>query len=73
MVITVLTILLCVFCGQSLISFYLTGEGSAESIKASMISGREYMLLMLTGLPFFMITQVYGSTLKECGQTLLPM
>lgn len=73
MAITVLTILLLILCGQNLISFYLTGEGSAESIQASMASGREYMLLMLTGLPFFMITQVYGSTLKECGQTLLPM
>lgn len=72
-VITLLTILLCIFGGQSLINIYLTGEGTAASIQASMASGREYMLFMLTGLPFFMITQVYGSTLKECGQTVLPM
>lgn len=71
--ITLLTVLLCLFQGQHLIHFYLTGEGSAASIEASLTSGWEYMLLMLTGLPFFMITQVYGSTLKECGQTLLPM
>lgn len=72
-VITILTVLLCIFFGQALINTYLTGEGSAESIRAAMVSGREYMLFMLTGLPFFMITQVYGSTLKECGQTILPM
>lgn len=72
-VITILTVLLCIFFGQALINTYLTGEGSAESIRAAMVSGREYMLFMLTGLPFFMITQVYGSTLKECGQTVLPM
>lgn len=72
-VITILTILLCIFSGQSLINIYLTGEGSAESIQMTMASGREYMLFMLAGLPFFMITQVYGSTLRECGQTILPM
>lgn len=72
-VITIFMILLCLFFGQSLINIYLTGEGSAASIQAAMASGREYMLVMLTGLPFFMITQVYGSTLKECGQTILPM
>lgn len=72
-IITILMILLCLFFGQPLINVYLTGEGSAASIQATMASGREYMLVMLTGLPFFMITQVYGSTLKECGQTILPM
>lgn len=72
-IITILTVLLCTFSGQSLINIYLTGEGSAASIQATMTSGREYMLFMLAGLPFFMITQVYGSTLRECGQTILPM
>lgn len=72
-VITILTILLCIFSGQSLINIYLTGEGSAASIQTTMVSGREYMLYMLTGLPFFMIAQAYGSTLRECGQTILPM
>ena len=72
-IITILTVLLCIFSGQSLINIYLTGEGSAASIQMTMTSGREYMLFMLAGLPFFMITQVYGSTLRECGQTILPM
>lgn len=72
-IITILTVWLCLFSGRSLISLYLTGEGSAASIQVTMASGREYMLFMLLGLPFFMITQVYGSTLRECGQTILPM
>ena len=72
-VITIAMILLCLFFGQPLIDIYLKGEGGAASIQATMESGREYMLVMLLGLPFFMITQVYGSTLKECGQTVLPM
>lgn len=72
-IITILTVLLCVFSGQSLINIYLTGEGTPASIQMTMASGREYMLFMLAGLPFFMITHVYGSTLRECGQTILPM
>lgn len=72
-IITILTVLLCLFSGRSLIGLYLTGEGSAASIQSTMANGREYMLFMLFGLPFFMITQVYGSTLRECGQTILPM
>lgn len=72
-VITIFMVLLCLFSGRSLIGIYLTGDGSAASIQATMAGGREYMLFMLFGLPFFMITQVYGSTLRECGQTVLPM
>ena len=28
---------------------------------------------MLAGLPPFMLVQVYASTLRECGETVLPM
>lgn len=72
-IITVLTVLLCIFSGESLISIYLTGEGSSASIQAALAGGMRYMLFMLAGLPFFMVTQAYGSTLRECAQTVLPM
>ncbi len=28
---------------------------------------------MLAGLPAFMMLQVYASTLRECGETVVPM
>ncbi len=72
-VITLLTVLLLLFTGGSLITFYLQGEGTADSVAATLTYGLQYLWIMLLGLPPFMMVQVYSSTLRECGQTLLPM
>lgn len=72
-VITALTIILFVTCGGSLIELYLQGEGTAESALSTLHYGRQYLWIMLFGLPPFMMVQVYASTLRECGQTILPM
>lgn len=70
---TTVTILLFVFAGNPLIEFYLKGEGAIENATATLQYGREYMLVMLLGLPAFMFGQIYASTLRESGKTLLPM
>lgn len=72
-IITALTALLFWAGGTSLINAYLTGDGSAESVAATLGYGRQYLWIMLTGLPAFAIVQTYSSTLRECGQTILPM
>ena len=72
-IITALTALLFWAGGTSLINAYLTGDGSAESVAATLGYGRQYLWIMLTGLPAFAIVQAYSSTLRECGQTILPM
>ncbi len=72
-VITLFTTALFLLAGPNLIQFYLQGEGTAESISATLHYGRQYLLIMLLGLPPFMMVQVYSSTLRECGQTILPM
>lgn len=56
-----------------LISSYLRGEGSPESIAATLVYGQRYLAIMLFGLPAFALVQIYSSTLRECGQTVLPM
>lgn len=70
---TTVTILLFIFAGNPLIEFYLKGEGAIENATATLQYGREYMLVMLLGLPAFMFGQIYASTLRESGKTLLPM
>ncbi|EJW92015.1 efflux protein, MATE family, partial [gut metagenome] len=40
---------------------------------AALLYGKNYLLIMLAGLPAFMIVQVYASTLRECGSTITPM
>lgn len=72
-VITIFTCVLFLGAGNILIGAYLKGEGSAESIKATLYYGMNYLKIMLIGLPAFAMMQVYSSTLRECGQTLLPM
>ncbi|MDO4466377.1 MAG: MATE family efflux transporter [Bacillota bacterium] len=63
-------ILLFLGCSETLISFYLNGEGN---IADTLFYGKEYLMLMLLGLPAFMMMQVYATTSRECSQTMLPM
>lgn len=72
-VITLLTTGLFLCAGDSLIRLYLQGDGTAQSAAATLHYGKQYLWIMLTGLLPFMMVQVYSSTLRECGQTLLPM
>lgn len=72
-VITTLTIALFLTSGSTLIELYLQGEGTAESAASTLYYGEQYLWIMLIGLPPFMMVQVYASTLRECGQTVLPM
>jgi len=60
-------------CGDQLISLYLTGEGDAAERAEMLQYSRSYLRIMLWGLMPFVLSQVYGSTLRETGETLLPM
>lgn len=71
--ITIFTVILLLTAGDSLIMLYLQGDGTAESAAATLRYGREYLQIMLPGLIPFMLVQVYSSTLRECGKTILPM
>ena len=72
-ILTAVTVLLMLTAGDQLIGMYLKGEGGAEAIASTLAYGRQYLLIMLFGLPPFMMVQVYASTLRECGETLAPM
>lgn len=59
--------------GDSLISLYLH-EGSDDlDLRATLFYGRDYLHVMLIQMLPFAITQAYSSTLRETGETLLPM
>ena len=64
---------LFVLKGTSLIGFYLSGSSDGGDLSLTLLAGRRYMLVMLIGLPAFMLVQTYASTLRECGQTFVPM
>lgn len=71
--ILVLGIIIFLGWGENLILMYLHGEGEGQSLEAALHYGREYLLVMLVGLLPFGIEQVYTSTLRECGETMVPM
>ena len=73
LIITVGTIILFIISGSSLIRMYLEGDPQSTQAVTTLMYGRQYMLIMLTGLPAFMLAQAYSSTLRECGETVLPM
>lgn len=73
LILTGIAMLLFCFAGTELINFYLRGEGNAEDAAATLLYGKEYLAIMLVGLPAFMLSQIYASTLRECGETVLPM
>lgn len=59
--------------GEELILMYLHGEGNDESLYAALGYGKDYLKVMLFGLPPFAVEQMYTSTLRECGETKIPM
>lgn len=71
--ILVLGILLLLSSGDRLILLYLHGEGNDLALQATLEHGRRYLAVMLTGLLPFVIEEIYASTLRECGETKLPM
>ena len=61
------------FFSDPLINLYLQGEGDPAEAAQILVFGREYLMIMLVGLLPFAISTVYASTLRECGQTVVPM
>ena len=59
--------------GTGLIGLYLQGEGSAEDARQVLHYGLDYLHVMLWGLLPFALCNAYSSTLRETGQTTIPM
>ncbi|MDD6320720.1 MAG: MATE family efflux transporter [Oscillospiraceae bacterium] len=60
-------------CGSNLVGLYIADGTSAADAAATMDYALSYLRVMLPGLIPFAITQAYAGTLRESGQTSLPM
>ena len=73
------TLFSCLFIGvfllwdDGLINLFLTGEGSAADAAGILANGKDYLKIMLWGLVPFAFSTAYATTLRECGETLVPM
>ena len=59
--------------GNQLIGLYLSGEGNPKEIALSLRYAKEYMFIMFWGLIPYVLGQCYSSTLRETGETRVPM
>lgn len=74
--VTVLTIIGTValgLFGRSLISLFLHDGSQEGDLVATLRYGSEYTLVMLFGLFPYALSQCFASSLKETGETVLPM
>ena len=58
---------------EQLIGLYLTGEGSPEDAAQTMAYGVRYLKVMLLGLLPFALSNAYSGTMREVGETKVPM
>lgn len=73
LILTVIAITVFLVLGTSLIQMYLNGSNDGGDLALALHYGQKYLWIMLIGLPPFMFLQVYTSTLRECGETMVPM
>ena len=59
--------------GEELISLFLHESGDGLDLAATLQYGMDYMKIMLWQIVPFAILQVYAITLRETGETVLPM
>ena len=58
---------------DALIEMFLKGEGAVEDAEETLQIGKKYMDVMLVGLFPIAITNAYAGTLRDTGQTKVPM
>ena len=61
------------FAGSPLIGLYLQGKGDPKDAAMALGYGMSYLRIMLLGLIPFALCNAYSSTLRETGQTVVPM
>lgn len=59
--------------GEGLVRLYLRGEGDPADAELFLSYGLDYLKIMLWGLLPFALANAYSSTLRETGQTVVPM
>ena len=73
LLVSVLAYGICTLWGEDLISMYLTGEGDPADAEKTLEYGMEYMQALFIGFLPFALANCYSTTLRECGQTVVPM
>ena len=68
-----LFVVLALLKGEFLIGLFLQAGDDPAKVSLTLAEGMRYLRTMLIGLLPFCISQVYSSTMREAGETRLPM
>ena len=72
-IITLITSFVFLVFGETLISLFLRGDSNGGDLDKALYYAMSYLRIMVLGLPGFMLTQAYSSTLREGGEAMVPM
>ncbi len=72
-VFTVLAIVIFIIFGEPLLSAFINNESEVGDPVKTLYYGKQYLTIMLIGLIPFAIKESYAGTLKETGETVVPM
>lgn len=72
-VVLILCVVIFLFLDRQLISLYLHEGSDAGDLNATLMYGIQYLKALLWGLPPMAIEMCYSSTLRESGETKVPM
>ncbi len=61
------------FAGEPLLSLYLSEGDTPAARMATLAAAQRYLAWILPGIPAFALAQSYTSSLREWGETMLPM
>lgn len=62
-----------VFAAEPLIGLYMRGESAEVDAARTMALAKDYLGVMIIGMVPFVITQIYAGSLRETGDSLMPM
>lgn len=71
--VTCAVLLILYFFNENLISLYLHSGSETGDLVSTLMYGKKYLFVMFFGLPPMAIETCYSSTLRESGETKVPM
>lgn len=72
-IVSALALLVLLLFGNTFLSRFIAGETDPRRAQIAFEEGGKYLRMMLFGLVPFMLVQVYAGTMREMGETLVPM
>ena len=73
LIITAAAIVIMAVFGTELVGLYLNESSSGGDLNATLEYALGYMKIIFFSMPFVFVSFTYSSTLRECGETMVPM